>query len=295
MNRIPLALVTCLLAASVLPSVGADDSTTTSIELKGTPPAWWTPEVAAAADAAALEGKLLDPLTGETFTPQQAAAVVSIPIGAPDYLFIRPGALFLSGGGLLNSALCTYNFIYDQKTKIGVAGHCVERAGQTVYILFQPSPGRTLVTAVGNVSAFDNRGPGKDWALVNIFPHLQQWVDPAYAYVGGPSCPAWNGQLGVVKHAGHGIQTGIVASVPRLHQNSQSTGTAFSGFGEISGGDSGSGVIQVYPASVGCALGAAAGIVTHCASLTGIECLPIYTATDVRIVPATVTVTLDPL
>lgn len=294
MNRIPLAIAVCLLAAPLIPAVGANDLPANLIELKGEVPAWWTPEVAAAADAAASEGKLLDPLTGETFTPQQLAAVVSIPVGAPDYLFVRPGALFLSGGGLLNSALCTYNFVYDSKTKIGTAGHCVDRVGQTVYILAQPSPTRSVITALGVVHSFDNRGPGKDWALITINAPWLPWVDPAYAYVGGPSCPTWGGQLGVVKHAGHGIQTGVVASVPRLHQNGNSVGTHFSGFGEISGGDSGSGVIQVQ-ANVGCALGAAAGVVTHCSSLTGIECLPIYIATDVRIVPAVVTTTLDPI
>ena len=292
MNRISLTIAVCLLAAPLIPSVGANDLPSELIELKAPAPEWWTPEVAAAADEAAKQGKLLNPLTGETFTPQEAAAIVSIPAGAPDYLFVRPGSLFL-GSGLNIGALCTYNFIYDAKTKIGVAGHCVSHVGQNVYMLSTPAPLVPLVSSLGTVNSFDNRGPGKDWALIDIYPVWQPWVDPAYAYVGGPSCPAWQGQSGVVKHAGHGIQTGVVASVPRLSQNGASVGTHFSGIGAVSGGDSGSGVIQVQP-NLGCALGAAAGIVTHCSGIAGV-CLPLYVATDVRIVPATVTVTLDPL
>lgn len=284
-------LSACLVAAPLLPTVGAGDTPNNLIELKGKAPDWFTPEVRAKAKAAAAEGLLLNPLTGETFTPRQAAAIVSIPVGAPDYLFIRPGALYLGE----NDALCTYNFIYDARTRIGVAGHCVDKVGDDAFILSVPAPTLPLLTVLGTVDRFEDAGPGKDWALINIRPAWQPWVDPAMAYVGGPSCPTWGGQLGVVKHAGHGIQTGLVASVPRVSQNGHSVGTHFLGIGEVSGGDSGSGVIQVYPASVGCALGAAAGIVTHCSTLTGLECLPIYTATDVRIVPAVVTTTLDPI
>ena len=296
MTRLPLVLAACaLLAMPLFPAVGADDpigSEYQLMELKAAAPDWWTPEVRAKADAAGAEGKLLNPLTGETFTPQQAAALVSVPVGAPDYVFIRPGALFLGDSG----ALCTYNFVYSAKTQIGVAGHCVEKTGEKAYILSTPAPTIPLVTSLGTVGSFRNGGIGDDWALVNIAANWRAWVDPAYAYVGGPSCPAWTGQSGVVKHAGHGIQTGLAASVPRVHQNGQSVnGRFFTGIGEISGGDSGSGVIQIVPASAGCALGSAAGIVTHCASLTGLECLPLYWATDVRLVPATVSVTLDPL
>lgn len=292
MTRLPL-VVACLLLVPLAPLAGADEEPTI-IELKGKAPDWWTPEVAAAADAAGQEGKLLNPLTGETFTPQAAAAVADIPVGAPDYLFVRPGALFLtlSIGGV--GGLCTYNFIYSSGTQIGTAGHCVSYVGQPVYIL-AVTPGPTpLITPLGKVASFRNGGIGDDWALININATWQPWVDPNMAYLGGPSCSAWNGSLSVVKHVGHGIQTGVIAAVPRVSQAFASDGKAFSGAGEVSGGDSGSLMIQVTP-SAGCALGAAAGIVTHCASIGGTVCIPLYWATDVRSVPATVTVGFDPL
>ena len=288
MNRTPILIAACcLLAATLSPAVGAWEAEYKLKELKGVAPDWWTPEMAAKADAAAAEGKLLNPLTGETFTPREAAAILSVPVGAPDYLFVRPGALFLGQSG----ALCTYNFVYDAHTKIGVAGHCVERNGERVYILSTPAPTFPLLTSLGSVASFRNGGIGDDWALVNIDAQWQAWVDPAMAYVGGPSCPAWNGMGGLVKHAGHGIQTGVVASVPRVSRAypTFSGDSHFSGIGEISGGDSGSGMILAT--GPGCALGTAAGVVTHCASLTGLDCLPIFYATDIRFVPATVTVT----
>src|SRR5690242_320404 len=115
-----ILLATCLLVLPALPMSGAEQATTI-LELKATAPDWWTPEVKLAAQRAAAEGKLLNQLTGETFTPQQPALLgVTVPAGAPDYLFIRPGSLALAESGFL----CTYNFIYTGGTQIGTAGHC---------------------------------------------------------------------------------------------------------------------------------------------------------------------------
>jgi hypothetical protein len=213
------------------------------------------------------------------------APLGGIPAGAPDYLFIRPGALFLAGGGL-----CTYNFIYGAGTKIGTAGHCVSSVGQTVSILAAPSV--PLLGALGTVSAFRNGGVGDDWALIDVFPHWHEWVDPNMAYLGGPSCSAWAGQGGNVKSVGHGVQTGLAAAVPRVSTAGASNGNSFSGIGLVSGGDSGSPVIQNSPLNT-CPLGTAAGIITHCAAI--VACLPLYAATDIRRVPATVTTGFDPI
>lgn len=281
MLRIALPLILVLaLAAPLAPSVGAED--VQPMELRGTAPAWWTPETMAATDAAAEEGKLLNPLTGETFTWPQAAAVLGIPAGSPDYLFVRPGALYLSA----NLALCTTNFVYDDLTRIGTAGHCVEKNGERAYILAAPTV--PLVTTLGTVATHQNGGIGNDYALININAQWQPFVDPGMAYVGGPSCSEWGGASSLAKHAGHGIQTGLVAAVPRVSLVDWSTGSSFSGKGEVSGGDSGSGIISI----TGCTLGSAAGIITHCASLTGFECLPLFWATDIRSVPGTVSTTV---
>lgn len=294
MARTKILLAACLLTLPLLPPGGALDAPdatepTTYLELKGVAPEWFTPEVRAAADAAALEGKLLDPLTGQTYEPREAQAPVTVPVGAPDYLFIRPGALAMSEAG----ALCTYNFIYTGGTQIGLAGHCVERVGEPVYILAAPGPTIPLLTALGTVSSFRNNGPGDDWALITISSQWRQWVDPNMAYLGGPSCAAWTGGGGVIKHVGHGIQTGLAAAVPRVGYAYASNGALFQGITEVSGGDSGSAIVQVHFGGT-CAMGAAAGILTHCASVTGLDCLPLFWATDIREVPATVTVGFDP-
>lgn len=290
--RTAFLVLACLLTAPLLTLGGAavESEPTHFIELKAAAPEWWTPEVMAKADAAAAEGKLLNPLTGETYEPREAAAVVQVPIGSPDYLFIRPGSLFLGASG----ALCTYNFIYGSGTQIGTAGHCVAKTGERVYILAAPGPTIPLVTALGTVASFRNNGIGDDWALINIQSTWHQWVDPNMAWIGGPSCAAFTGTGGVFKTTGHGLQTGLVASVPRYSQGGASNGASFAGIGGVSGGDSGSAIVKVETGT-GCALGAAAGVITHCGSIGGLVCLPLYYATDIRKVPATVTIGLDPL
>jgi len=288
--RFGMWFVAGLLIASSVPMLGTATEPTYIIkELSAPAPAWFTPEVREAAQEAGAKGMLYNPLTREFVTPQ-ATAPANIPIGSPDYLFIRPGALFLSDSGLL----CTYNFIYTGGTQIGAAGHCASFVGETVYILSVPAPTIPLITALGTVASFTNGGIGNDWSLMTINANWRSWVDPNMAYLGGPSCAAWAGSGGVVKHVGHGIQTGLAGAIPRVSQAGVSNGNSFSGIGEVSGGDSGSPMIQVA-VSTACAGGLAAGILTHCASVTGLECLPLYWATDIRKVPATVTVGFDPL
>lgn len=259
------------------------------IEMKGEAPDWWTPDVIAAAKEAGPRGELYNPLTGEFLTPVPAAVPGGgVPFGAPDYLFIRPGALFLSESGVL----CTYNFIYASLTKIGTAGHCVDKPGEVVYIVAVPTI--PLVTALGTVASGRDGGVGNDWALIHIDPVWADFVDANTAYIGGPSCSAWSPGVEAGKHVGHGIQTGLVASVARVSAITAFNSRSFQGVGEISGGDSGSPMIEVAGALPGCAGGGAVGVLTHCASITGIECLPLFFGTDIRRVGATVTPGFDP-
>lgn len=288
--RATILLAACLLVLPALPLSGAGEQAMTVMELKAKAPDWWTPQVRLEAQQAAAQGKLLNPLTGEMFTPREAAGLVNIPAGAPDYLFIRPGSLALTESGFI----CTYNFLYTGGTQIGTAGHCPSYTNEPFYILASPYPTIPLVTILGTATSYRNGGIGNDWALITIDTRWRNWVDPDMAWLGGPSCAAWTGNGGFVKHTGHGIQTGLVASVPRVSQADASNGHAFTGIGEVSAGDSGSPMIQIQTGT-SCAMGAAAGILTHCATITGTECLPIYWATDIRIVPATVTTGFDPL
>lgn len=285
--RIVTSVVLAALIVPLVPFSGSGETVDYEIiPMIGKAPSWWTEEARAAADRAGAEGKLYRPITGESSEPAAAGLDVAL---APDYLFIRPGALFLGDNG----ALCTYNFIYGAGTKIGTAGHCVEGVGETVYILAVAGLMLPLVSPLGTVSSFKNGGIGNDWALISINTQWLPYVDPNMAYVGGPSCSAWNGSGGVVKTTGHGIQTGLVASVPRVSQAGPSDGKSFTGIGEVSGGDSGSPMIHVV-ASTACSGGSAAGIVTHCLGIIAV-CLPIYYGSDIRIVPATVTTGFDPL
>lgn len=279
-------LVAGLLILSLAPVAGADQESDYQImEMKGNAPSWWTEDVMAAARDAAADGLLLNPLTGATVVPPP---LNGIPI-SPDYVFIRPGALFLGESG----ALCTYNFIYSDSSQIGTAGHCVERRGETVYILAAPTI--PLVTALGTVDSFQNAGIGKDYALIDIASEWDLFVDPNMAYLGGPSCSSWTPGLEAGKHVGHGIQTGLVASVARVSAITDWDSNSFEGVGEISGGDSGSPMVEVAGSLPGCAAGGAVGVMTHCLTITGIECLPLFFGTDIDVVPATVTVGLDPL
>lgn len=253
-------------------------------------PEWLTADVQEAATRAAADGKLYSPFTGESVEPK-AVAPVDIPVGAPDYLFIRPGALASTEVGL-----CTYNFIYGAGTQIGLAGHCVGGVGESVWILAVASTMLPLITELGKVASFHNNGIGDDWALININSQWWPWVDPNMAYLGGPSCPTWDGAVPRDgKTVGHGIQTGLVAAVPRDHVILEADGVSFFGAGEISGGDSGSPIIQVRNNLLTCSMGAAAGILTHGATLTGLDSLPLFWGTDIRQVPAIVTTGFDPL
>lgn len=297
MVHVRFSLAAALLIAPFLAGSGGAEPSYSLLELRGVAPEWWTPEVQAAAMAAGAQGKLLNPITGEFVSPEFVSAQATapgggIPYGSPDYLFIRPGALMLTQGG----GLCTFNFIYASGTKIGTAGHCVSFVGQNVFSLTVPAPTIPLVNYLGYVANFSNGGIGNDWALINIYGNWFPWVDPNMAYIGGPSCSTWGGGAlsTTVKHVGHGIQTGLVASVPRTSVVISGSSTNFVSAGEVSGGDSGSPVVQVV-ADAGCSGGKAAGIVTHCLSLTGLECIPVFYSTDIRRVPATVTPGFDPL
>jgi hypothetical protein len=276
-----------MIAAPAAGGLFVPEPETHLMEMKRAAPDWWTPDLIAEVDRASDAGLWFNPFDHETVAPA-AAPAGGVPV-APDYLLIRPGALFLGSSG----ALCTYNFVYASATKIGTAGHCVEKVGERVYILAAPTV--PIVFAVGTVSAFKNAGVGNDWALITIDPQWSLFVDPNMAYLGGPSCPVWSPSLSEGKTVGHGIQTGLVAAVPRVHTVLAWDGRSFNGAGEISGGDSGSPLVQVNSPLPGCVAGAAIGVLTHCSTITGIECLPLFYGTDIRRVPATVTAGLDPV
>jgi|GEM_PF-1832867 len=246
-------------------------------------PAWFQDSVAEAAEGAARSGRLYEVHADADGTLQGGVPV------APDYLFVRPGALLILEKANGKRTLCTSNFIYTNGTQIGTAGHCAERVGQPVYILAAPVV--PVVAYLGTVQSFTNTGPQNDWALIDILPQWSAFVDPNVAYVGGPACAAWSGTVAadtLVKHVGHGTTTGLVTSVPRAARLTYADGQRLGLTGVVSPGDSGGPLVVANDARPGCELGAALGIVTGGPGGCSTACTQIY-GTDIRQVPATVT------
>jgi hypothetical protein len=90
-------------------------------------------------------------------------------------------------------------------------------------------------------------GIGDDFALIDIYPEMQQYVNPSMAYFGGPTA-AGDPQFGdIVQHSGHGVVIGT-GGTPRagvvVYRGAGDTNSAdaFAGDGAASPGDSGSAV-----------------------------------------------------
>lgn len=210
------------------------------VELTFSTPSWYTDTLASRAHAAGLTG-----------------AGVAIPDGinypTSGLLFqgIRPGAWILEPAG------CTANFVFGSPGNyaIGTAGHCAE-VGDEVTIVAAPE----VLMTIGKVVKSVDNGIGDDFALIDIYPAMQQHVRPSMAYFGGPTA-AGNPQVGdLVEHAGHGLVIGA-GGTPRAGlvtyrgEGDNPGSDAFAWAGAASPGDSGSPVRLVT--------GQAAGDLTH--------------------------------
>jgi hypothetical protein len=209
-------------------------------ELKKPTPDWYTDELHAKAVAAARTGDGV-----------AIPAGVDYPTSGLLFTGIRPGAWIISPAG------CTTNFVFGRSGdySIGTAGHCVEK-GDEVTIIAAPGVLMTIGTAVRSV---DN-GIGDDFALIDIYPEMQQHVTPSMAYFGGPTA-AGSPEVGdIVEHAGHGVVIGT-GGTPRAGvvvyrgPGEQRRSDAFAWDGAASPGDSGSAVRTLT--------GEAAGDLTH--------------------------------
>lgn len=168
-------------------------------------------------------------------------------------LGIRPGGWLLTLlSGRIIFASCTANFIFVKNGSyaIGTAGHCIDKVGDPVTMLFLP---RGLVR-IGKAIAKTDGGIGKDFGLIAIDPALNQFVNCSIAVLGGPTGTFTGGGAQVVEHIGHGVVVGT-GGTPRA-------GVATTWFADSYGwdspsapGDSGS--------PVRLATGQAAGNLTH--------------------------------
>ncbi len=225
-------------AASAVLDTGTAAAGPTYVELKAPQPDWYTPRLHARVLAAAERGEGVPLPDG-----------VDYPASALLFTGIRPGSWIISPAG------CTANFVFGNARNyyIGTAGHCAER-GDEVTIVAAPGILMNIGTTVKSV----DRGVGNDFALIDVRPSMEQYVNPSMAYFGGPT-GAGDPQPGdVVEHAGHGLVIGT-GGTPRagvvVYRGNGDGGDAFAWVGAASFGDSGS--------AVRLADGLAAGNLTH--------------------------------
>lgn len=241
-------------------------------ELSRPTPAWYTPALHQRVVAAGAEGVPI---------PQDA----DIPASGLAFTGIRPGAWMIS------PSWCTMNFVFGGtstttsttskgggKTKpsgggsgwyIGTAGHCAE-VGDEVTLIAAPG----LLMNIGKTVKSYDAGIGKDFALVEVYPEMVQFVNPSMTHWGGPTGTNHDPAIGdPIVHSGHGVaigtggtpRAGVVTYVGNGDHNAES---AYGWDGAAIFGDSGSAVRH--------ANGLAEGNLTHL--VVGTEYAPAFIA-----------------
>ena len=190
----------------------------------------------------------------------------------PGEVGIRPGSWMIS------PFWCTMNFIFQSggTLAIGTAGHCVDGGEPVVLLTLAPGGANPVLVELGRVLLKQDAGIGRDYALVEIPPHLHSWVFPTLAVVGGP-CGVFTGNSPQpLAHYGHGVgigtggtpRAGVGFSLARDPIGVKGTDWDWDSdsiiwAGMIAGGDSGSGVrIAQLPA---------VSNLTHGIGITGLE------------------------
>ncbi|HET8959983.1 hypothetical protein [Nocardioides sp.] len=244
-SRLLSAAVAGLVLALPLASAPAagvpTDSTPTEarfVELKAPQPDWYTPALHDRVMAAAARGEGVPVPEGVDYDASGLA-----------FTGIRPGAWIIAPSG------CTTNFVFGSGRDyfIGTAGHCAE-VGDEVTLIAAPG----VLMNIGRTVKSVDRGVGNDFALIDVRPSMEQYVNPSMTYFGGPTGVGSPQPTDVVEHAGHGLVIGT-GGTPRagvvVYRGNGDGGDAFAWVGAASPGDSGS--------AVRLANGQAAGDLTH--------------------------------
>jgi hypothetical protein len=159
-----------------------------AIPLKAAQPTWYTTELA---------GRARNSPGSPVPAPPEAPL--------PGEVGIRPGSWMIAPYG------CTMNFVFGRGSKlaIGTAGHCTDSLHQDVVLLtLAPASNNPVLIDIGKVVARDDNGVGDDFALVDIYPQLYNWVSATTAVIGGP-CGAYYGSgPETVWHYGQGLAIG---------------------------------------------------------------------------------------
>ncbi|MFC6286768.1 hypothetical protein ACFP3Q_11190 [Nocardioides sp. GCM10027113] len=217
------------------------------VELSAPQPDWYTSQLHERVMAAAERGESVPLPEG-----------VDFPTSGLAFTGIRPGAWIIAPSG------CTTNFVFGSASNyfIGTAGHCTE-VGDEVTLVAAPGVLMNIGTTVKSV----DQGVGNDFALIDVRPEMEQYVNPSMAYFGGPTGAGSPQPGAVVEHSGHGLVVGT-GGTPRagvvVYRGKGDGGDAFAWAGAASPGDSGS--------AVRLANGQAAGDLTHL--VVGGEYLP---------------------
>jgi hypothetical protein len=236
-----VAAIVLALPLAAVPASGATDPSVTGaryIELKAPQPDWYTPALHDRVMAAAARGEGVPIPDGVDYDTSGLA-----------FTGIRPGAWIIAPSG------CTTNFVFGSSSDyyIGTAGHCAN-VGDEVTLVAAPGVLMNIGKAVKSV----NKGIGNDFALIDVRPSMEQYVNPSMTYFGGPTGAGSPRRDDVVEHAGHGLVIGT-GGTPRagvvVYRGNGDGGDAFAWTGAASPGDSGS--------AVRLANGQAAGDLTH--------------------------------
>ena len=217
-----------------------------ALELSKPSPDWYTPALHAQVKAAGAEGLAL---------PENA----EIQASGLAFTGIRPGSWMIA------PSWCTMNFIFHGATTttstttrtkaggggkkttttggggsgwyIGTAGHCAE-VGDEVTLVAAPG----VMMVIGKTVKSVDGGLGRDFALVEIYPHMVQYINPSMAHWGGPTGTNYDVAVGdPVVHSGHGLAIGT-GGTPRAGVVTHVDGTAYGWDGAGIFGDSGSAV-----------------------------------------------------
>jgi len=205
-------------------------------ELKAPRPDWYTPALNARVVAAGKRGDVVP-------VPKR----VDLPASGLLFTGIRPGAWIISPAG------CTTNFVFGTRRNyfIGTAGHCA-KVGQQVTLIAAPG----VLMNIGRTVKSVNKGIGNDFALIDVRPKMEKYVNPSMTYFGGPTRAGVPRRRNVVEHAGHGLVIGT-GGTPRAGvvvyrgTGAHHRGNAFAWAGAASPGDSGSAVRKANGAAVG--------------------------------------------
>ena len=250
------ALVSSLMAAGLVVTLTGTAAGTSSVprdaidlgggayaqELKKESPKWYTPRLHKRVVAAGKKGRTV-PLPEHANVPQSALLFTGI----------RPGSWMLS------PSWCTMNFVFGGTDSIGTAGHCAQ-VGDEVTLVAAPG----VLMAIGTTTKSVDGGIGNDFALVDVYPAMEQYVNPSMAIVAGPTGSKAPALGDGILHVGHGLAIGTggtpragVVTYPNfpvagdIFGQDKNDADAYGWNGAVTPGDSGSAARAVTGEAVG--------------------------------------------